>query len=194
MGMTIRASGIMSRAYAGNVYFKDENYRKNSFNHDVVSADRKAMARVLERLKTLDFEGKEEDDTKSVYETVTAYLDIYNHTVSSTDASDSSDIRRISKNMKELMRKHDSSLEAIGIERKSDGTVKIDKGELKKATARQMSRVFGNSDYLSEMNRLTRKLRNQVNREIPRQQIQPANTKSSTLLSESAGSNLNLYV
>lgn len=194
MGMTIRASGIMSRAYAGNVYFKDENYRKNSSNHDVVSADRKAMARVLERLKTLDFEGKEEDDTKSVYETVTSYLDIYNHTVSSTDASDSSDIRRISKNMKELMRKHDSSLEAIGIERKSDGTVKIDKGELKKATARQMSRVFGNSDYLSEMNRLTRKLRNQVNREIPRQQIQPANTKSSTLLSESAGSNLNLYV
>ena len=194
MGMTIRASGIMSRAYAGNVYFKDENYRKNSFNHDVVSADRKAMARVLERLKTLDFEGKEEDDTKSVYETVTSYLDIYNHTVSSTDASDSSDIRRISKNMKELMRKHDSSLEAIGIERKSDGTVKIDKGALKKATARQMSRVFGNSDYLSEMNRLTRKLRNQVNREIPRQQIQPANTKSSTLLSESAGSNLNLYV
>ena len=92
------------------------------------------------------------------------------------------------------MRKHDSSLEAIGIERKSDGTVKIDKGKLKKATARQMSRVFGNSDYLSEMNRLTRKLRNQVNREIPRQQIQPANTKSSTLLSESAGSNLNLYV
>ena len=194
MGMTIRASGIMSRAYAGNVYFKDENYRKNSFNHDVVSADRKAMARVLERLKTLDFESKEEDDTKSVYETVTSYLDIYNHTVSSTDASDSSDIRRISKNMKELMRKHDSSLEAIGIERKSDGTVKIDKGALKKATARQMSRVFGNSDYLSEMNRLTRKLRNQVNREIPRQQIQPANTKSSTLLSESAGSNLNLYV
>ena len=194
MGMTIRASGIMSRAYAGNVYFKDENYRKNSSNHDVVSADRKAMARVLERLKTLDFESKEEDDTKSVYETVTSYLDIYNHTVSSTDASDSSDIRRISKNMKELMRKHDSSLEAIGIERKSDGTVKIDKGELKKATARQMSRVFGNSDYLSEMNRLTRKLRNQVNREIPRQQIQPANTKSSTLLSESAGSNLNLYV
>ena len=58
MGMTIRASGIMSRAYAGNVYFKDENYRKNSSNHDVVSADRKAMARVLERLKTLDFEGK----------------------------------------------------------------------------------------------------------------------------------------
>ena len=194
MGMTIRASGIMSRAYAGNVYFKDENYRKNSSNHDVVSADRKAMARVLERLKTLDFEGKEEDDTKSVYETVTSYLDIYNHTVSSTDASDSSDIRRISKNMKELMRKYDSSLEAIGIERKSDGTVKIDKGALKKATARQMSRVFGNSDYLSEMNRLTRKLRNQVNREIPRQQIQPANTKSSTLLSESAGSNLNLYV
>lgn len=194
MGMTIRASGIMSRAYAGNVYFKDENYRKNSSNHDVVSADRKAMARVLERLKTLDFESKEEDDTKSVYETVTSYLDIYNHTVSSTDASDSSDIRRISKNMKELMRKHDSSLEAIGIERKSDGTVKIDKGKLKKATARQMSRVFGNSDYLSEMNRLTRKLRNQVNREIPRQQIQPANTKSSTLLSESAGSNLNLYV
>ena len=134
------------------------------------------------------------DDTKSVYETVTSYLDIYNHTVSSTDASDSSDIRRISKNMKELMRKHDSSLEAIGIERKSDGTVKIDKGKLKKATARQMSRVFGNSDYLSEMNRLTRKLRNQLNREIPRQQIQPANTKSSTLLSESAGSNLNLYV
>ena len=193
MSMSIRVSSLMNRAYAGNQYFKDENYRKNSSNHDVVSADRKAMVRALERLEQLDFESTDEDDTMSIYNTVTAYLDIYNHAVSSTNDSGSSDIRRTGKNMKELMKEYSSSLETLGIQVKSDGTVKIDKSELKKATTRQVQKVFGNSEYASGMNKLMKKLRNQVNRETPGQEAQTDDTKSDSLLTETVGRNLNLY-
>ena len=193
MSMSISASSILNRAYAGNVYFKDENYRKNSSNHEVVSADRKAMVRALERLGDLDFDSTDEDDTKAIYNTVTSYLDIYNNAVSSAADSNSSDIRRTGKEMKALMKEYSSSLEAIGIQVKSDGTVKIDKSELQKATNSQASRIFGNDDYISGMNKLMKKLRNQVNREVPRQGVQNSTVKNGSLSSETVGRNLNLY-
>ena len=193
MSMSISASSILNRAYAGNVYFKDENYRKNSSNHEVVSADRKAMVRALERLGDLDFDSTDEDDTKAIYNTVTSYLDIYNNAVSSAADSNSSDIRRTGKEMKALMKEYSSSLEAIGIQVKSDGTVKIDKSELQKATNSQASRIFGNDDYISGMNKLMKKLRNQVNREAPVQEVQKESVKNNSLSSETVGRNLNLY-
>lgn len=193
MSMLISAQSVMRRAYSGNTYFRDENYRKNSTNHDVMSADQKAMVRALDRLGNLDFESTDEDDTKSIYNTVTSYLDIYNNAIGSAMDSDSSDIRRTAKDMKAFMKEYSSSLEAIGIQLKSDGTVKIDKSELQKATTRQVSKVFGNSDYISGMNKLMKKLRNQVNREIPRQEIEAEDVKSDSLPSETVGRNLNLY-
>lgn len=194
MSMMISATSVLRRAYAGNVYFKDENYRKNSSNHEVVSADRKAMVRALERLGDLDFDSTDEDDTKAIYNTVTSYLDIYNNAVSSAADSNSSDIRRTGKEMKALMKEYSSSLEAIGIQVKSDGTVKIDKSELQKATNSQASRIFGNDDYISGMNKLMKKLRNQVNREAPVQEVQKESVKNNSLSSETVGRNLNLYV
>lgn len=194
MSMVIRASGMMSRAYSGNRLFKDENYRKNSSNHEVVSADRKAMVRALEQLGDLDFDSTDEDDTKSIYNTVTSYLDIYNNAVTSANASNSSDIRRTGKDMKALMKEYGSSLENIGIQIKSDGTVKINKSELQKATTSQVSRIFGDNDYLSGMNKLMKKLRNQVNREAPVFAVKKESVKKDSLSPETVGSNLNLYV
>ena len=184
----------MRRAYSGNTYFKEESYRKSSSNHDVVSADRKAMLRALERLEKLDFESTDEDDTKSIYNTVTSYLNIYNNTVGSALDSDSSDIRRTGKEMKTLMKKYSSSLETIGVQIKNDGTVKIDKNELQKATTRQVSKVFGDKDYVSGMKKLMKKLRNQVNRETPSQESVKKTVADNSLLTETAGSTLNLYV
>ena len=194
MSMVIRASGMMSRAYSGNRLFRDENYRKNSSNHEVVSADRKAMVRALEQLGDLDFDRTDEDDTKSIYNTVTSYLDIYNNAVTSANASNSSDIRRTGKDMKALMKEYGSSLENIGIQIKSDGTVKINKSELQKATTSQVSRIFGDNDYLSGMNKLMKKLRNQVNREAPVLAVKKESVKKDSLSPETVGSNLNLYV
>ena len=194
MSMLISASGLMRRAYSGNTYFKEESYRESSSNHDVVSADRKAMLRALERLEKLDFESTDEDDTKSIYNTVTSYLNIYNNTVGSALDSDSSDIRRTGKEMKALMKKYSSSLETIGVQIKNDGTVKIDKNELQKATTRQVSKVFGDTDYVSGMKKLMKKLRNQVNRETPSQESVKKTVADNSLLTETAGSTLNLYV
>ena len=152
------------------------------------------MVRALERLGDLDFDSTDEDDTKSIYNTVTSYLDIYNNAVSSANDSNSSDIRRTGKDMKALMKEYSSSLETIGIQIKSDGTVKIDKSELQKATTSQVSKIFGNNDYISGMNKLMNKLRNQVNREAPVQEAYKESVTNDGLSSETVGNNLNLYV
>ena len=194
MGMVISSSTVMNRAYTGNTGFRDANYRKNRTNHEVVGADRRAMARALDRLENLDFSSKEEDDTKSIYNTVTSYLEIYNNTVSSAGDSETSQINRTAREMKRLMKEYGNELEAMGISIKANGTVKIDTDELKKATTRQVSKVFGNSDYIGDMNKLMRKLRNQVNREVPRVEGQSESVKNGASTSETVGTNLNLYV
>lgn len=194
MSMTISASSIMNRAYAGNTYFRDAGFREKSSNHDVVSADRKAMVRALERLEGLDFDSEDVDDTKAVINTVTSYLDIYNNAVSSAQDSDSSHIRRTGKDMKALTKEYGDALAAIGIQIKNNGTVKVDKSELQKASGRQISKVFGNKDYISDMNRLMKKLRNQVSRETPKQEGQAEESKNDTVSPETVGCNLNLQV
>lgn len=194
MGIVISASTVMTRAYTGNTGFKDQNFRKNRTNHEVVNADRRAMARALDRLEDLDFSSTDEDDTKSIYNTVTSYLEIYNNTVTSAGDSKTSQINRTAREMKKLMKQHSDELEAIGISIKSNGTVKIDKDTLQKATTRQVSRVFGSSDYLGDMKTLMRRLRNQVNREVPGIDQQNEPVKNDTLTSETVGTNLNLYV
>jgi hypothetical protein len=169
------------RAYSGNTLFKNADYRKSSSNHDTVSADRKAMIRSLDRLDTLDFDSTEEDDTKTIYNSVSSYVDVYNNAVTSALDSDSSDIKRTGRQMKSLTKEYSSQLEDIGITIKSDGTLKIDKSELQTATTRQVSKIFGDDDYKSSMRSLMKKLRNQVNREqVP--------------VSDSVGNNLNLSV
>lgn len=194
MSLLISASSIMNRAYAGNTYFKDESFRKKSSNHDTVGADRKAMVRALERLGDLDFESEEENDTKSVYNTVTSYLKIYNNTVDSTASSSSSDIRRTGKSMKELMKKYESSLKEIGIELKSNGKVEINHSEFKKAKGTRIAEVFGDKDYASDMNKLMKKLRNQFNRESPVQTVQTKKKPDDNSSTETVGGSLNLYV
>lgn len=204
MSMVMTTSSLMRRAYAGNVMFKDDNYRKNRNGHEVVSADRKALVRALDQLGDLDFDSTDEADTKKIYNTVNAYLDVYNNTVSSATNSGSSQIARTGKQMRALMKEYEDQLKDIGIDIKSDGTVKINTTELKKATTRQVSKIFGNDDYINEMNHLMKKLRNQVNRysvsdttgsaQTGKNADKTATTKIDSLVSETAGSNLNLYV
>ena len=193
MSMIIKASSLMQRAYAGNVLFKDESYRKNSTNHDVVRADRKAMERVLERLEALDFENEEDENKEVLYNTISSYLDVYNNAVDATRDSASSDIKRTSAAMKKLTKEYAEELNAIGITVKNDGSVKVDESKMKKATPRQMSKIFGNSEYITDMKKMMRKLRNQISREVPPQQVSQTTHKDS-LLPETVGSNLNLSV
>lgn len=201
MSMVMTTSSLLRRAYAGNTLFRDDNYRKNRNGHEVVSADRKALVRALDQLESLDFDSKDEADTKKIYNTVNAYLEVYNHAVSSATSSDSSQIARTGKQMRALMKEYDEQLKDIGIDIKSDGTVKINTTELKKATTRQVSKIFGNDDYINEMSHLMKKLRNQVNRYAVSSESQTntatqKQTDASKIIaaeSETVGSNLNLY-
>ncbi len=185
MSMVVNASSLLQRAYSGNALFKNEEYRKTRTNHDTMGADRKALLRSLDQLDALDFESEEPEDTKAIYQTVTAYVTVYNNTVDTALNSGSSDIRRSGKQMKALLKENKDQLKEIGISLKSDGTMKIDKTELKKATTVKVEKVFGDETYKNDLRKIMQKLRDQLNREPVSQ--------SGTAADETVGSNLNLY-
>lgn len=195
MSMVVRASSLLQRAYSGNTLYKNEEYRKTSSNHDKMSADRKALTRALDQLDTLDFESEDASDTKAIYETVTAYVNVYNNTIDTASESGSSDIRRSAKQMKALLKEHKDELKEIGISLKTDGTLKIDKTELKKATTVKVEKVFGNEDYKTELRKITLRMRGQINREPVSQQNTDSTAAQGTTVqsAETVGSNLNLY-
>lgn len=172
MSMVISAAYVLRNAYSGNSNFKSAGFRANSNNHDVVHADRRALDRALDRLGDLNFDFDEDDENskKSVYNTVSAYIDIYNNTIDSTKNSSSSDIQRTTAAMKKVMKGHADELEEMGITIKSDGTLKVDKSKFKDATPRQLEKMFSDENgHITDMKALMKKLRSRVGREVPRQ-------------------------
>lgn len=168
MSMTVSAAYVLRNAYSGNLNYRESSFRNHSSNHDVVKADRRAMARVLDRLETLDYDSKEPEDTQTIYNTVTSYLDIYNNMVKSAKSSSAKDIKRSADDMKQLTREYREQLEKIGVTTKADGTVKVDKSKLKKATTGQIEGLFSNqSDYGARMKKIMKKLQGRVNRQAP---------------------------
>ncbi|MDD6039501.1 MAG: hypothetical protein PUD20_12010 [bacterium] len=168
MSMTVSAAYVLRNAYSGNTDYRVGSFRSHSNNHDVVKADRRAMVRVLDRFESLDYDSKEQEDTQTIYNTVTTYLDIYNNTIKSAKASTSKEIRSSADEMKQLTRAYSAKLEKIGVTIKADGTVKVDKSELKKATTGQVANIFSSkSDYGNDMKTIMKKLQGRVNRHVP---------------------------
>ena len=166
MSMNISSSYIMRNVYQGYSDLKDEAGRKHATKHELVDADRRAMVRALDRIGDLDYEDTDRTNTKNIYNMLTSYIDVYNHAVTSAGGSDSNDIKRTAAKMKNFTKEYADELEELGITIKSDGSLKVDKKELKSATTKAVKKIFsGDSDYVSGMKKLMTKLRNHVNRE-----------------------------
>lgn len=166
MSMNISSAYIMRSAYSGYLDLKDDAGRKQATKHELVDADRRAMVRALDRIDELDYDNTDSTNTKNIYNMVTSYIDIYNYAVTSAGDSDSNDIRRTAEKMKKFTKEYADELEDLGITMKSDGSLKVDTKELKKATTKAVKKIFsGDSDYVTGMKSLMKKLRNHVNRE-----------------------------
>ena len=87
-------------------------------------------------------------DKEAIYKAVNSFVKDYNSVVSATeDAKDSTLSRRV-RNMENLTAANEKALAAVGITRKEDGTLSLDKEEFNKADMLKVKSLFnGNGSY-----------------------------------------------
>lgn len=165
--MNVNSISSIFRSYYGtNREMRLESARKNSRNHDVVSADTRALKKALKDLEGLDFEKKDPDNTKKIYNTINAFIDTYNNTVDSSKASASGSVSKRAAQLKEKVKGHEKELEAIGITVKNSGKLSVDKSKLKTATLTRVKMAFGSeSGFADDLKGVNKKLDRSVSGE-----------------------------
>lgn len=134
----------MFRSYYGvNRDLRSGSARENVTNHEVVSADTKALKKALKELDKLDFDNTEPENTKKIYNTIMSFVDTYNNTVGSSKDSSTKNISNKAGKLKDAVSDYRKKLDEIGITIKNNGKLSVDKSKLKTATLTKVSMVFG---------------------------------------------------
>ena len=141
--------------------------RDNSTNHDVVTADTAALSKALDALDDLDFEDKEADNTKKIYNTIMSFVDTYNNAIDSAGDSSARGVSSKVGKMKQALKEYSKELDEIGISVKNSGKLSVDKSTLKTATLTKVKKVFSKdaSDFSSDIRKINKNLKRQVTRE-----------------------------
>lgn len=174
MSITISAGTAYRKAYSGFSPYTDKSYRTNSTNRELVKADRSALSKGLSMLKDLDYENTDPNNTKGIYNRITSLVDVFNNAEESMSKSDSRDIKRSAGEMTKIAKKYSKELEAMGISISSSGKLKIDAKEFKKATTKQVKKIFSeDSEFTKDLEKLMKKVKGQINRQPAPPSVKP---------------------
>ena len=167
MGSVPSISFLYNRYYSANRDMRLSSTRENSQNHEVVSADTRALSKALDALDDLDFEDKESDNTKKIYNTIMSFVDTYNNAVDSAGDSATRGVSSKVGKLKDALKEYGKELEEIGITVKNSGKISVDKSTLKTATLTKVKKVFSkdHSELSSELRKINKNLKRQVTRE-----------------------------
>ena len=160
-------SFLYNRFYSANRDMRLSSTRDNSTNHDVVTADSAALTKALNAIDELDFEDKEADNTKKIYNTIMSFVDTYNNAIDSAGESETKGVSSKVGKMKETLKEYAKELEEMGITVKNSGKLSVDKSEFKTATLAKVKKVFSKdvSDFSAELRKINKNLKRQVTRE-----------------------------
>ena len=160
-------SFLYNRFYSSNRDMRLSSTRDNSTNHDVVSADTTALSKALDAIDDLDFEDKEADNTKKIYNTIMSFVDTYNNAIDSAGDSETRGVSSKVGKMKDALKKYSKELDEIGITLKNSGKLSVDKSELKTATLTKVKKVFSKdaSEFSADIRKINKNLKRQVTRE-----------------------------
>ena len=177
-------SFLYNRYYSANREMRLSSTRENSHNHDVVSADTAALSKALDALDDLDFEDKEADNTKKIYNTIMSFVDTYNNAIDSAGESGTRGVSSKVGKMKQALKEYSKELDEIGITVKNSGKLSVDKSTLKTATLTKVKKVFSKdaSDLSSELRKVNRNLKRQVTREVVQPVTKPEKDDYSDIL------------
>ena len=174
-----RKESKMSSSFSvTNNWYLRNNYKANKelsklANRGEVSegklsgADSAALKRGIRALKDYKYEDARKvssKDTDSVlgkskfYSTLKAFADTYNYSLESGQKSSNSDIKKLSKNMKNIAKKYSDELDELGVTFDSKGYMKVSASAVDNIKLSTYGEKLGESDFLKDLEKNTQKI------------------------------------
>ncbi len=163
---------VTNNWYLRNNYRTDKELSKMA-NRDGVSgaklsgADSAALKRGIRALKDYKYEDAKKvssKDTNTVlgkapfYNTLKAFADTYNYTLDSGKSSSNNDIKKLSKNMKNIANKYSKELDELGVTFDKKGYMKVSASAVDNIKLSTYGEKLGESDFLKELEKNTQKI------------------------------------
>ena len=143
----------MRSAYRGNVNALQEDFRGSQPQSAIVSADAKAVQRMTEKLRALNYDSDHETE---ILQTAQAFVKTYNNLINSSEGISDSSTSALKKKMTKILRNSKEDLSSLGIELKGDGSLSLDEEKFSEASPSKIGK------YLSSDGTFSRSLRSIV--------------------------------
>ena len=167
------AYSVVSSSYLNNLYGNYKNFasgspRSNASNESLVIADSTALKKGAVVMTKLDFDESSATYNKGVkklfYKKFRAFMDTLNNTLDSSSDSGNSDIRKLSKKIKELSKDYKDKLSKFGITISDSGYWKVDEDVFEASDKSKLEKIFGeDSDFSNSVKKLAKRLYRSVN-------------------------------
>ena len=163
---------VTNNWYLRNNYKTDQALSKLANRSEVSesklsAADSSALKRGIRALRDYKYEDAKKvssKDTDSVlgkskfYSTLKAFADTYNYTLDSGKNSSSSDIKKLSKNMKKIAEKYSSDLDELGVTFDNKGYMSISASAVDNIKLSTYGEKLADSDFLKDLEKNTTKI------------------------------------
>lgn len=145
-GTTLSSSYYLRNFYNSNRSARTSSTRKNMDNTELTLADSHALRRAIRQLSDYNFSESDETDVRN---SVLAFIETYNNTLSSTSNSDDYNLERNMKQLKSLTDSYSKELNKIGITVNDDGTLTSRESLFNSADISKFKKLFSkDSDYM----------------------------------------------
>lgn len=175
--------------YSSNRGARKAERRSSMQNSELTKADSSAMKKIIEQLRQLEWseptvmEDKDSNSMNTVsdstnYKFTKLFADTYNNLLESAGNSTSGQAKRLISRMKHLTREQKDALESVSISISSNGKLSVKKGTVNQAATYKFKQLFGSdSDYLTEMSSIAKKIKRHASQIVIPPKKAKANTK-----------------
>lgn len=156
---------LSSKYYVRNFYISNRDAgtsskRKNIGNTALTLADGAALRRAIKNLGSSDFSDSQDSNIRN---SVLAYIQTYNNTLSSAAGSPDHTLERNSRQLKSLAKEYSGELDKIGITVNEDGTLTSRESLFKSADLSKFKSLFsGDSDFMQRCSAYAKRIERRI--------------------------------
>lgn len=157
-GISLSSSYYLRNFYVSNRDATSSSKRKEMTNSTLSKADADALHRAARKLRNFNF-SDDTTDGANIYASVTAFVEVYNNTLTSSTSSSDSSLERYAKYLKNLSKEYTKELKDVGITVNSDGSLSANDNLLKSAKVSDMKKLFSqDAEYGSKVSRYAKRM------------------------------------
>ncbi|MBR1744030.1 MAG: hypothetical protein IJ733_19630 [Lachnospiraceae bacterium] len=165
---------LLRNCYSSNRYARKGASRATYGSTELLSADSGALGKITTNLQEISYD---KDNGKNIYNNAKVLIETYNNTVGSAGKTESSELERHMKKMKQFLKDNREAFESIGIKITSTGKMELDKEKMLETSSAKMEKILS-GDLSKSLGKYAKKI-NTVAQKLLREEAAKASLKKS---------------